>query len=80
MEMNDVVAALGVKGISDRAAACRELSRIGGVEHIEVLTERARIDKSPGVRLSAAAAVAGWGRRPGSRIVVSRISKRSHRV
>lgn len=58
MEMNDVVAALGAKGISDRAAACRELSRIGGVEHIEVLTERARIDKSPGVRLSAAAAVA----------------------
>ena len=58
METDDPVAALASKSIADRAAACRDLSRVGTVEHIDALTERAADDKSPGVRLNAAAAVA----------------------
>ena len=58
METDDPVAALTSKNIADRAAACRDLSRVGTVEHIDALTARAAEDKSPGVRLNASAAVA----------------------
>lgn len=54
-EMNE---AFKSKSISVRAAACRDLAMVGTVEHIDGLAERADKDKSPGVRLSAAAAVA----------------------
>ena len=58
METTDPIAALGSKSIADRAAGCRDLSTIGTVENISDLSVLAGGDKSPGVRLSAAAAVA----------------------
>jgi hypothetical protein len=58
METTDPVAALGSKSIADRAAGCRDLSSIGTVENISEIALLAGGDKSPGVRLCAAAAVA----------------------
>ena len=58
METPDPLAALQSKDISDRAAGCRDLSLMGTVENLEVLAELAAADKSPGVRLNAAAAAA----------------------
>ena len=58
METPDPLAALQSKDISDRAAGCRDLSLMGTVENLEVLAELAASDKSPGVRLNAAAAAA----------------------
>ena len=58
METTDPVTALESKDIADRAAACRDLSQMGSVEHLERLADVAAMDKSPGVRLSAAAAAA----------------------
>ena len=58
METPDPLAALKSKDISDRAAGCRDLSLTGTVENLEVLAELAASDKSPGVRLNAAAAAA----------------------
>ena len=58
METKDPIAALASKSISDRAAGCRDLSLMGTVDHIEPLAQLASMDRSPGVRLSAAAAVA----------------------
>ena len=58
METTELMAALESKDISDRAAACRELSQTGTVEYLETLATMAAFDKSPGVRLSAAAAAA----------------------
>jgi len=58
METTDPIAALESKSIAERAAGCRDLSSIGTVENIADLTALAGGDKSPGVRLSAAAAAA----------------------
>jgi hypothetical protein len=58
METTDPIAALGSKSIADRAAGCRDLSSVGTVENISDIAVLAGSDKSPGVRLSAAAAVA----------------------
>ena len=58
MDTQQMTEAFKSKSISERAAACRELSMLGTVEHIEGLADRAATDKSQGVRLSAAAAVA----------------------
>ena len=58
METTDPIAALGSKSIADRAAGCRDLSAVGTVENLSDLASLAGTDKSPGVRLSAAAAVA----------------------
>ena len=58
METPDPLAALQSKEIADRSAGCRDLSLTGTVEHLEVLAELAASDKSPGVRLNAAAAAA----------------------
>ena len=58
METTDPVAALKSKSISDRAAGCRDLSLVGTVEHLDALADLAGSDRSPGVRLSAAAAAA----------------------
>ena len=58
METKDPIAALGSKSIADRAAGCRDLSSVGTVENISDIAALAGSDKSPGVRLSAAAAVA----------------------
>jgi len=58
METPDPIAALESKDIADRAAACRDLSQMGAIDHLESLATVAAFDKSPGVRLSAAAAAA----------------------
>jgi hypothetical protein len=58
METTDPVAALKSKSISDRAAGCRDLSLVGTVDHLDALAGLAGGDRSPGVRLSAAAAAA----------------------
>jgi len=58
METNDPIAALLSKRISDRAAGARDLSLMGGVEHLERLAGLAGQDRSPAVRLGAAAAAA----------------------
>jgi len=58
METTDPIAALASKSIADRAAGCRDLSSVGTVENISDIAALAGSDKSPGVRLSAAAAVA----------------------
>jgi len=58
METSEPLVALESKDIADRAAACRDLSQMGAVEHLETLATVAAFDKSPGVRLSAAAAAA----------------------
>jgi hypothetical protein len=58
METTDPMAALRSKEIADRAAGCRDLSLTGTVEHLELLAELAASDRSPGVRLNAAAAAA----------------------
>ena len=58
METTEPLAALKSKAISDRAAGCRDLALTGTVEHLEILADLAASDKSPGVRLNAAAAAA----------------------
>lgn len=58
METTDPLTALKSKAIADRAAGCRDLSLSGTVEHLELLAALAASDKSPGVRLNAAAAAA----------------------
>ena len=58
METVEPIEALKSKEIADRAAACRDLSQVGTVEHLDALADVAAFDKSPGVRLSAAAAAA----------------------
>ena len=57
-ETRDPYEALDSKDIADRAAACRDLSLEGRPEDLERLASVAGTDKSPGVRLSAAAAAA----------------------
>jgi hypothetical protein len=56
METTDPVAALASKDIAERAAGCRDLSLAGTVEHLELLCHHIGMDRSPGVRLSAAVA------------------------
>jgi len=56
METTDPVEALASKDIAERAAGCRDLSLMGQVEHLELLCGLVGRDRSPGVRLSAAAA------------------------
>ena len=58
METQDPAAALTSSDIASRAAGCRDLSKMGTVEHLDSLAALASGDKSPGVRLSAAAAAA----------------------
>jgi hypothetical protein len=58
METKDPMAAMASKEVADRAAACRDLSSMGEVTHLEALWKLVATDKSPGVRLSAAAAAA----------------------
>jgi hypothetical protein len=58
METTDPMAAMASKDVAERAAACRDLSAVGQVEHLETLGGLVSSDKSPGVRLSAAAAAA----------------------
>ena len=55
-ETADPIASLSDKSIHERNAAVRDLSLFGGVEHLSVLIEVAQKDKSPSVRLGAAAA------------------------
>ena len=57
-ETPDPLEALEAKSISQRAAGARDLSLIGELKHLELLAEVAGTDRSPGVRLSAAAAAA----------------------
>jgi len=57
-ETADPLAALGGKSIAQRAAGARDLSQMGEVGHLELLAAVAGSDRSPGVRLSAAAAAA----------------------
>lgn len=58
LETDDPIAALDDKSIAVRAAACRDLSKAGRVEHLERLGRAAAEDKSPAVRLGTAAAAA----------------------
>ncbi|MCB9667986.1 MAG: hypothetical protein H6736_17010 [Alphaproteobacteria bacterium] len=58
METEDPRASLGVKDVSVRAAAARDLARMGTVDDVPLLLEHVRTDKSPSVRLYAAAGAA----------------------
>lgn len=55
-ETADPVAALDAKSTHERAAAARDLSKFGTLEHLPLLIERAHQDRSPAVRLGCAAA------------------------
>jgi hypothetical protein len=57
-ETPDPLKALDGKSIAERAAGARDLSLVGEVQHLERLAVVAGTDRSPGVRLSAAAAAA----------------------
>ncbi len=57
-ETPDPIKALDGKSISERAAGARDLSQMGTVKELVRLAEVAGTDRSPGVRLSAAAAAA----------------------
>lgn len=57
-ETKDPLQSLGAKDIPERAAAARDLSRVGLPAHIDALIATAISDKSPGVRLAAAGAAA----------------------
>jgi hypothetical protein len=52
------LAALSSGGITERAEAVRQLGRLGDLDVLDELVERSLGDKSPGVRLAAAAAAA----------------------
>ena len=56
LETEDPIAALDEKSIAVRAAACRDLTRMGTVAHLERLARSAGSDKSPAVRLGTVAA------------------------
>jgi hypothetical protein len=56
LETEDPIAALGDKSIAVRAAACRDLTKMGTVEHLPRLAQAAGQDKSPAVRLGTVAA------------------------
>ena len=58
METTDPLLSPSVQRHFDRAAGCRDLSLMGTVENLETLAALAAMDKSPGVRLNAAAAAA----------------------
>lgn len=55
-ETEDPIAALDDKSIAVRAAACRDLTRMGTVDHLARLAASAGSDKSPAVRLGTVAA------------------------
>jgi hypothetical protein len=55
-ETADPVASLDAKSTHVRAAAARDLSKFGTLEHLELLIARAHRDRSPAVRLGCAAA------------------------
>ena len=57
-ETADALASLASKRISERAAAARDFSLFGHHSHIPLLTQSARDDRSPAVRLCTAGAVA----------------------
>jgi hypothetical protein len=57
-ETDDPVVALDARDIPTRAAATRDLALSGEAGHVERLLAAATTDRSPGVRLGAAAAVA----------------------
>jgi len=56
LETDDPIAALDHKSIAVRAAACRDLTKMGRVEHLPRLAQSAGTDKSPAVRLGTVAA------------------------
>ncbi len=56
LETEDPIAALDHKSIAVRAAACRDLTKMGTVEHLARLAQSAGADKSPAVRLGTVAA------------------------
>ena len=56
VETDDPIAALDHKSIAVRAAACRDLTKIGTVDHLPRLAQAAGQDRSPAVRLGTAAA------------------------
>lgn len=58
METDDPRATLKSKNLSERAAASRDLARHGSFDDVDLLLSHAMTDKSPSVRLYAAAAAA----------------------
>lgn len=56
LETEDPIAALDNKSIAVRAAACRDLTKMGTIEHLARLAQSAGSDKSPAVRLGTVAA------------------------
>jgi len=56
LENEDPIAALDHKSIAVRASACRDLTKMGTVEHLPRLAKSAGADKSPAVRLGTVAA------------------------
>ena len=56
LETEDPIAALDHKSIAVRAAACRDLTKMGTVDHLPRLATSAGTDKSPAVRLGTVAA------------------------
>jgi hypothetical protein len=58
LETKDPIASLQAKSIHDRCAAARDLSKIGALDVIPLLADRARDDRSPAVRLATAGAAA----------------------
>ena len=56
LETEDPIAALDDKSIAVRAAACRDLTKMGTIEHLPRLAQSAGSDKSPAVRLGTVAA------------------------
>ncbi len=58
METQDPIASLSSNKLSERAAAARDLSRVGRPELLERLVDLAQRDPSPAVRLTVASAAA----------------------
>lgn len=79
-ETADPLAALGAKSIAQRAAGARDLSQMGEVGHLELLAAVAGGDRSPGVRLSAAAAAADILSRHRMGVAVKKIGPKKRRT
>ncbi len=56
LETADPIAALKAKSIHERCSGCRDLSKMGDLDALPVLADRAANDKSPAVRLCSAGA------------------------
>ncbi|MCO4743640.1 MAG: hypothetical protein KC912_02550 [Proteobacteria bacterium] len=72
METDDPRVALGAKDVSTRAAAARDLARIGTADDLERLVRMALTEKSSAIRLYSAAAAADIASRGGEDLIALR--------